>query len=171
MPGDWHRGIQYSEEKWSLWADWEKKKEFRGFVLEGSYTFTVEARSIGTNQVEHISTTFSMHFVMPKILAEADTIDWQQIRKAPSNAARFSLLAEHFQQSHEIWLRVYEAEKNALTLTGKDQDFEMMINKAIVGKGASMLREWAAKEGGKSLLYDTFQNILVHRFIEMGTYY
>lgn len=122
IPGDWVGGIQYAINKWSSWGSMQNTS-MEGFIQDGNYTLTVQARRIGSTPHTTITCDFEVHFVMPEILAEAKHIDWAKAQAAPDQAAFYAVLADEFKAQYEVYTRLYQAEQQRLKLTIDPEEF------------------------------------------------
>jgi|GEM_PF-2997387 len=145
MPGDWMGGIRYARNKWSPYST-VRQVTFRDFVLEGDYTFTVEDR-IG----EKITSRFRMNFVMPDILEEAASIDWNRVRAAPGRAEKFRVLSAEYGQACSAWTARYEAEARKLRLSSDMGEIQRAVSASVVGGGQTLLLRWADQEVSATL--------------------
>jgi Mg-chelatase subunit ChlD len=147
MPGDWMGGIQYALNKWSGYGT-ERSISFRGFVLQGNYTFTVE-----TTEGERIVTKFRLRFEPPEVYEEAATINWSRVRRATSERERYQALSEEYQQGCDLWQARFEQERKVLNLTIDPREFLAAAAGAVAEQAAweSVLRETARSGVSASL--------------------
>lgn len=169
MPGDWMGGLRYARAKWSDWGPLEEEK-YEDFILDGRYSFVVEARlpgeSLGT-----IESSFEMHFVMPEIFAQASDVDWEHARQIPSERARYTYLADQCEAAYVMWQRVFAGESRKLELTTSPEELWDVATGSItehlaLDKGIIPLLETAAHHGTASLLQRVFTAKSIYEIVK-----
>ena len=149
MPGDWMGGISYNVNKWSNWGDYGSIV-YDDFIAEGSYTFTVEART-QDGQTAKVARTFRMHFVMPDIRDQGIKINWSRVQQAGSQKEKYQILAEEYHKSYLTWNQIYENERRVLKASWSGDQLISIFEGVIVDKGADELLAWADKGVAASL--------------------
>lgn len=142
IPGDWMGGIQFAINKWSDWGD-GRSALFDGFIKDGNYSLTVEARRKGSKKAASIEHRFQIHFVMPEILIDAQDIDWAKAQTAPDRAAFFHILADEFGNRCEVAERMYQAERQVLKLTIEPKKLHETFNLALADLDSKLILKLA----------------------------
>ncbi len=172
-------GVRAGQAAWSEWSSLTSASvSYSGFVVEGEYAFAVAGRK-ADGTTEQISTTFSVHFVMPATYDAAIRIDWNVIRQASSKAERCDRLAAAYRQQASVYRSLYDYRRRLLKLTVSPDELITSFAEVTVDESLSQLLEWAdrgvAVTTGKILLpklmYDVLKGgsldlILVFRNVE-----
>jgi hypothetical protein len=139
VPGDWQGGVRHALEKWSDWGPLTHVV-YDGFVRDGRYELTVEARSLagGTSRISYAFTV--RHFVSEAGEAEPE-VDWAAVSAGGSQAERCRILASEFSRVHDAWMAEYEGERRELRLATSGEELLVMAGGALRDKFIGDLQE------------------------------
>ena len=150
MPGDWTGGIRYAYQKWSDWGNYTSI-QYKKFIIDGKYTFVVEARDRNTNKKIRKSIDFNVNFVMPEIYDKGINIDWNKVNAQNSQKKKYKVLSQEYRDAYRIWSQIYESERRILNISYSGDKIINDISGEIVGKGQDLLLNWADKKIAASL--------------------
>lgn len=97
------------------WSEWGLANNvvYSGFVADGKYTFTVEARN-PSGATQKISHPFFVDFVPPAVFKEAIEIDRKRVLQARSRKEQFEILASEYKKAYHVWSEVYDKRRRKL---------------------------------------------------------